>query len=235
MKKMNVFADALVVGGTIHSKSVARINGEKVGNENYAKWKFAMANVHEMFYRYEKAVDDVAHGKTADVEKARTAGMNAFQTILDMVGEINGKTLAKSAELFAVVARYAVTEKTELVGDAVDVKNRIAELEKALEFTNGANPEWIEKKEEELAEAEELLKSLKKTAGSGKAVDKKTNFNTFCANFERKLAKLALDQSMKSWEELVAEEEARKAEKRARNKEKRAAKRAAEKAAQAQA
>lgn len=225
---MNIFASTLAIGGTIHNKSVARITGDKVGADNYVAWKSAMTTAHEKFYRYAHAVDSVAHGKTADVAGAKTAGMNAFQAILDIIGAINGFTIMKSEELFAEVVKYSVREATELSGEAFRVASVIKNLKAELKNTNGAREEWLEAKERELEEAEKELKTLKKTAGSGKPVDKIASYNSFCANFERKLAKLASEQSMKSYEEIEAEREEKRKARRAATKAKREAKKAAE-------
>lgn len=225
---MTIFASTLVVGATIHSKATARITGDKVGAENYAKWKSAMTVAHDKFYAYKYAVDRKARGKDADVTGAKTAAMNALQVILDLVGPINDFALVKDEEIFENFAHYAVAEKTELAGEAYYINSQIKNLKDELKNTNGANPEWVEAKEKELAEKEEALKVAKKSANSGKPVDKKTGFNTFCANFERKLAKLAGEQSMKSPEELAAEKEARRKARREATKAKKAEKKAAE-------
>ena len=122
---MNIIANTLSIGGTVYNKSAARITGDKVGAENYAAWKSAMTVAHEKLYRYAKAVDDIAHGKTVDVAQAKTAGMNALQAILDLVGEINGRTIAKDEDMFCGFVKYAVAERTELVGNALYIKSQL--------------------------------------------------------------------------------------------------------------
>jgi hypothetical protein len=242
---MNIFAQTLAVGGTIYTKSAARITGDKVGADNYAKWKITMEFAHRAFYGYKKAVDDMLRGREADVKLATDNAMTALQTVLDLIGEINGHKLVKSQELLDEVAKYAVGEKTELVGDAFTIASKLKNCNLCLKDAgynaetgkahNGVNPEYIKKLLEEQAELEEELKIVKKSAGSGVAVDVKKSFTAFCTDFERKLAKLSNDQSMKTWEELEAEEEARRKERRAKTKAKKAEKAKAEAAAKAQA
>lgn len=242
---MNIFAQTLAVGGTIYTKSVARITGDKVGAENYAQWKNAMATAHRAFYIYKHAVDETLRGRTADTATATTNAMAALQIILDMVGEINGHKLAKSQELLDEVAKYAIAEKTELVGEALTINSKLKFCKDCLKaagydattgkYYNGIDPDHIAKLLEEQSELEEALKLAKKTADSGRPVDVKKSFTTFCVDFERKIAKLCNDQSMKTWEELEAEEEARRQERRARTKAKKAAKKAEEAKAQANA
>lgn len=229
---MNIFAQTLAVGGTIYTKSVARITGDKVGAENYAKWKTAMANAHRTFYIYKKAVDDTLRGRTVNLDAARTQAMDTLQAILDLIGEINGFKLAKSQELLDEVAKYAVAEKTELVGEALTINSKLKFCKDCLKSAgydaetgkgyNGIDPDHIAKLLEEKAELEEELKLAKKSADSGKPVDTKKSFATFCVDFERKLAKLSNDQSMKTWEELEAEAEAKRKERRAKTKAKKA-------------
>ena len=228
---MNIIAQTLSIGGTVYNKSAARITGDKVGAENYAQWKSAMTTAHDKFYRYAKAVDDVAHGKTVDVAQAKTAGMNALQVILDLIGEINDHSIVKTEEMFCDVVKYAVAERTELVGHALLVKSQYDNAKarlKDLDF-NGVNPDAVAQAEQRVAELEEELKLAKKDTNSGKPYDTKSSFNAFCCGFERKMAKWAHEQAMKSAEELEAEAEARKAERKAR----RQAKRQAEAAAKA--
>jgi hypothetical protein len=232
---MNIFAQTLVVGGTVYSKSAAKITGDKVGAENFVKWKSAMRIALDKFYGYKHAVDLVAHGKEADVAGAKTAAMNALQEILDLVGTINDHTIVKDEDLFQEFAKYAVAEKTELMGDALYAQSVLKNIKDELKSTAGANSEWLEAKNRELVAAEAAFAEAKKTMGSGKPYDTRAAFGTFCTNFERKLAKIAHDQSMKSVEELNAEEEARKAAKREARKAAKAAKKAAEAAAKAQA
>ena len=43
MGNMNIFAETLVLCGTIYNKNAARITENKVGVENYAKWQSSMA------------------------------------------------------------------------------------------------------------------------------------------------------------------------------------------------
>lgn len=234
---MNIFAQTITVGGTIYNKSTARITGDKVGAENYATWKSAMAVAHSKFYDYAKAVDDSAKGRTVDVKQAKTEGMDALQEILNIIGEINGHTIVKDEELFGEFIKYAVKEKTELMGRAMTIKSQLDNAKaylKTLNF-NGVNPETLENAAQEVVRLEEELKLAKKEANSGKPYDDKASFNAFCTNFERKLAKIASDQYMKSWEELEAEEEARRAERRAKAKARRQAKRQAQAIANAQA
>lgn len=230
---LSIFASTIVAGGTIYNASTARITGDKVGAENYAAWKTAMTAAHEHFYRYEYAVDLFARGKEVDIKAAKNAGMDALKAVFALIGEVNGFTIKCSEELFAEVAKYAVRETTELVGEAFKIRSVVKNLEKELEHTNGANPEWLTAKQAELAQAEAALAIAKKSTGSGKPVDKMSTYNSFVKNFERKIAKLTMEQSMKSYEVIMAEREAEKAAKKAAKKAANAAKKAAAKAANA--
>ena len=235
---MNIFAQTLAVGGTIYTKSVARITGDKVGAENYAQWKNAMAMAHKAFYIYKNFVDETLKGRTVNLTVATTNAMDALQNILNIIGEINGHKLVKSQELLNEVAKYAVADKTELVGEALTINSKLNFCKDRLKevgynattgkYYNGIDPNYIAKLLEEKAEYEEALKLAKKSANSGRPIDGKRTFAPFCVDFERKIAKLCSEQSMKTWEELEAEDEARRKERRAKTKAKKAEKAKAE-------
>ena len=226
--KMTVFAQQLIIGGTTYSKSAARINGGNVGPENYALWNKHMSAAHEAFYRYEKAIDDLAHGKTVDLKPIRDAGMDAFKTILDDIGVINGFRLHRDPEIFADIVKYSIRETTEFVGEAMTVKSQLKNLADELKNLNGCNPDWLEATQAKYDELSDKLAELKKCADSGKPIIKRATLTSFCANFERRLASMAQEQNMKTWEELVAEDEERKEARRAAAKARRQAKRRAE-------
>lgn len=229
---MNIFAETLAVGGTIYNKNAARITGDKVGAENYAKWKIAMANAHRAFYIYKNVIDNTLRGRVVDKQTATANAFEALQNILDLIGEINGFKLAKSQELLDEVAKYAVTEKTELIGEAMTIKSKLDNCKSDLKNAgydeetgrgyNGVDPAHIESLLEKKAELEEELALAKKSPDSGRPVDEKKSFTAFCVDFERKIAKLSNDQYMKTWEELEAEAEAKRKERRAKTKAKKA-------------
>lgn len=226
MNKMSIFAETLAVGGTIYSKTKARITGDKVGAENYARWTSALQKAHRNFYEYKRAVDNSIRGRKVDLKTATDNAYDALQAILDLIGEVNGFKLEKSAELLDEVSKYAVAEKVALIGEALTIKSRIDCIKAELKtvgydkdtgkYNNGVNPEFVETRVEEWNTLDEELKLAKKSADSGRPYDDLASYNTFVPNFERKIAKLTNDQSMKSYEEIAAEREAKRKERRAK-------------------
>ena len=226
--KMNIFAEMLAIGGTVYSKSEARIKADKVGGENFKKWTKLMGQAHIDFYEYKRMVDNTLKGIDCDLKTAENNAFASLQEIIDTIGHINGFKLEKSAELLAEVAKYAVAEKTDLAGDALmynsQLKNYNTELklagynEDTKTFNNGVNPNYIKELVEKRDLVKDKLAAAKKLPDSGKTGSKMTSYTSFCANFERKLANLSERQAMKSYEEIKAEREAEKAAKRAAKK-----------------
>ena len=234
----SIIALALTQGTTTRNKTAARVTGDKIGLEQYTKWHTALSNARMPFYRYAKAIEDIAikksHGETVTIEKSvDDAAMQALQTILDTVGEVHGYALHKSRELLDMLSVSALKDTEELVGEAYTVNSQIQNYRKQLR--QGGNAEYIADIEGKLSEAEEELKELKKLPGSCKPADGATSLSSFIKNMERKLGKVVDKQYRKTPEQVEQEEADRKAKSKAKSKANRQRKRAEEKAQQEQA
>ena len=213
-------------------KSASAITGDQLGADIFASWKSAVENCRRAFYKYEEAKHIAAGlGENGTVDKDITsAAFNALQAVLDLVGEVNGHPIVKNQSLLDELAVKAVSEKEPLAGRALTIKSQLDNAKARLEALsyNGVNPESVANVEAQIAELEEELKIAKKETGSCAPMGTRVAEGTFRKKFEKGLYALAIEkQALKSWEELEAEEEARKAERRAKTKAKRDAAKAA--------
>lgn len=216
---MNNIAKTLVHNLTVHNNKEATVNGGQIGVDAYASWKSALENAWRDFYKYRRAMQIVEINPDKSCKDERIQAFNSLQSILDLVGEVNGHAIHKSPELLDDLSKHAMAAKKSLTGDAMriqsELKNLKAEFEKP---NNGATEEWTKSMEEQISAKEEELKLAKKQAGSASKFDDRAKFQTFARNFETNLAKVINGQVAKSWEELEAEDQARKDAARARRK-----------------
>ena len=154
---ISIYADALVLNHTVKNRKAATINGEQVGVSKFAAWKNACNTAFEAFYRYQKNCVDVAIGTESKADT--TAAFSALQTILDLIGEVNGHSLTKSLEMLTILSSYAVKDKNEYAGEALTVSSNLKDLRKSLKNVHtGMNEEYVRSLERQIAEAEEYIR-----------------------------------------------------------------------------
>lgn len=211
MKNMNNIANALVYNSTIMHNKTATINGGQIGVDAYGAWKSALENAHRDFYKYECAIITASINPDKSAKDATSEAFKALQTILDLVGEVNGHPIHKSVELLNILAKYSMVDKKERIGDAMLIQSQIKNLRAELNTpSNGATEEWIAAKEKELNTKMEELRIADKQANSASKYNSRVKFGTFATKMECALAKIVKGQEAKTWEELEAEEQARK-------------------------
>lgn len=218
----NIIKDTLAHNYTIKTNSA--MTGEQVGVETFAMWKTAVANCHREFYKYECEKHAMASkGEKGTVDATRA--FNALQTILDLVGDVNGHKIVKNQAMLDVLSVKTLAEKEPLAGQAETIYSELKIVRKQLaDVATGMNPDYIEGLEKKQAELEEELKIEKKKTGSCAPMKTRTSENTFRKKFEKELYRAVIEpQAMKSWEELEAEAEARKAARKAAKQAKRQA------------
>lgn len=227
---MNNLAKTLTYNATVFNNKEATVNGGQIGPEAYAIWKSTLENAWQKFYRYRYAMQLAIIDPNKTTKEAKSEAFDALQSILDLIGEVNGHAIYKSNELLDELSKHTLSGKKELIGNASYVQSQLKNLK--AEFNkphNGASEEWVTDMEEKIAAKEEELKLEKKKGGSASKFDTRVKFPKFAYEVETALAKVINGQVAKTWEELDREEEARKAARKARAKEYRQAKRKAEK------
>jgi len=216
---MNIIAQALVRNSTIANNKEATINGGQVGIDTYATWKTALENAHRNFYKYECATIIASIDPDKSTKDAKSEAFKSLQAILDLVGEVNGHALHKSEELLNNLSKYSILDRKQLTGNAEFINSQLKNLK--AEFNkpnNGASEEWIADMEKRIAAKEEELKLAKKQTDSASKFKTRAKYGTFATKMECALAQIIKGQEAKTWEELEAEEQARKDAAKARRK-----------------
>lgn len=221
---MTNIANALVYNSTVMNNKAATINGGQIGVEDYGSWKTALENAHRDFYKYECAIITASINPEKSAKDATIQAFNSLQAILDLVGEINGHPIHKSADLLNVLTKYSMVDKKERIGNAMLIQSQIKNLRAELRNTNdGMSQDWIDAKEKELNAKMEALRLADKQTDSASKYNTRAKYSVFTTKLECALAKIIKGQEAKTWEELEAEEQARKDAARARRKAKRQA------------
>ena len=205
-------------------KNGSAMTGADLGPALFAQWKNAVSVAHREFYKYECAKHHAAHhGEKGTVDA--TPAFNALQTILDLIGDINGHEIIKNQAMLDVLSVQTLSTKEPLAGQAELINSELKIVRNELKnISNGMNPDYIETLEKEQARLEEELSDAKKETGSCNPMKTRTSEQTFRKKFEKELVRAVINpQSMKSWEELEAEKEAKKAERKAKKQAKRQA------------
>lgn len=221
---MTNIANALVYNSTIMNNKAATIDGGQVGVEDYGSWKTALENAHRDFYKYQCAIITASINPEKSAKDATVQAFNALQAILDLVGEVNGHPIRKSADLLNVLAKYSMADKKERIGNAMLIQSQIKNLRAQLRDVNdGVSQDWIDAKEKELNAKMEELRLADKRTDSASKYSARAKYGVFATKLECALAKIVKGQEAKTWEELEAEEQARKDAARARRQAKRQA------------
>lgn len=222
--KMSIFAEALVRNFTVKDKKESRINGELVGVDNFSTWKSAMESAHENFYKYERAKISLANGTVESIKSEKDKAVESYKAIIALVGEVNGVKLEASIEALDLASKYAIKDVERLAGKALTIDSELRILRKQRDnISNGMNEEYIESLLKNIEDKENELKLEKKKTGSAVKGTTMTSFTAFASNLETRLAKAIQKQEAQSYEDIIAEREAKKAANRARAKARRAA------------
>lgn len=223
-----IIANALVHNFTIKDKKESRINGGLVGVETYGKWKSALEVAHEVFYKYERAKLSLANGSVESIKSEKDNAVKAFKSIIALVGEVNGATLETSIEAMDSVSKYAIKDVERLAGNALTIKSELDNLRIQLNnVSNGMSEDYVSNLEKQYEAKAEELRLEKKKQGSAVKSTTITSYAAFASGLETRLAKAIEKQDAQSYEEIVAEREAKKAANRAKAKARRDANKAA--------
>lgn len=229
--------DVLTVNRTIANNSASKITADKIGIDAYADWKFAVQMNYQMLYKYAEARHNYALDNNKPIDKAITDNAyKAVQALLDCIGEVNGHAIIKNEAMLNELVTAVYCDKKALVGDALLQKSIVDNLRTEINaIPNGASAEYVEKLTKEYETAKIKMNELKKLENSCNTYSQRTSLNAFTTKLEKILAMYVTDQSMKTWEELEAEEAERKQKSKEKAKARRQAKRQAEAQAKVQA
>lgn len=215
---LSIFAEALMSNRDFKN---ARVNGEAVGVANSRTWIAAIKAIRIPAY----AIRVYRYNHMGDAETAtpcdQSALYGAIRPVLDMIGAVNGAKLDAhnvAEEIISNATRFRVIDITP------EMAHARCELREARKYMN-------EEETEETVAAYEAAKAeverLEGIAGNCKKIAEIQSESAFVKAVEILLGDAILKQSMKSAEQVAAEEEAKKADRKARAKARKAAKKSA--------
>lgn len=210
---MSIFAEALINNREYKN---ARVNGEAVGVANARNWSAAVKALRIPAY----AIRVYRHDHMGDAETATPCDMTALFTplvnLVNMIGVVNGAKLSAqnlAEEIISNVVRFRVIDTSAEMAHAHCERNL---AKKALN-------------EEETEEAQALYdqwdaecKRLEELPGNCKKIPEIQSETAFVKAVELLLGDAIKKQTMKSAEQVQAEEEAKKQARKARKKAKKA-------------
>lgn len=211
MTNTTIFAQALADNRNYKN---ARIDGNSVGVSNARAWRKAIIALRYPAYKIRAYRHDSMGGNSI----AEAVDMNPFYTalrvVIDLIGEIKGAKLHAqnlAEEIIAHSSRIRVIDITPEMAHARNVKR---EARKAL--TEDENEETLQAYEEACAEVERL----EGEAGNCKKLFEIQTESAFIRAVEIALGDAVTGQMMKTVEEVMAEEEAKRQARRAKTAEK---------------
>lgn len=214
---MNNIAKTLVRNITVKDKKSSRVTGDFVGVDNYSSWKSTLETAHAVFYKYEHAKINLGNGTVQSIKDEKDKAVESYKAIVALVGEVNGIKLETSIEAMELVSKFAIRTTEQFAGRALTLKSERDNLRKQLDnVSNGMSEEYIENLQKQFDAKEEELALEKKKPGSAKKGDTMTTWSFFIYNAETRLAKAIEKQEAQSYEDIVAEREAKKAANRAK-------------------
>lgn len=197
------------------------INADYIGVDGLIQWKGICTMMQKSAWNYVKFHEDTAFVASSDITDKKVTDdlFFAVKAVINAIGPVNGFELRENNAIFNCAVKVMERMSDEYHGEALTVKSELANVNKELRnVKNGMSEEYVTALETKKEVLSEQLKELKKVKGMVTVGHNKVNENTFRRNFEASLAKIVAGQSRKSFDELQAEEEARKAEKRAAKK-----------------
>lgn len=221
--KKSTIAECLVFNNRF---ATVKLSADQLGAESLKQWTDAVKSLQQSAYAVAvKCEND--HAQTESVTVDKSALFAALREVLALVGEVNGHKLYSNDALATLIIGYANRRTNQDSPELQLVKSQISNNKKTLsvyEGTNGVNPDSIAALKNTIAELEAQRDALIAEADNRIKVVTRTTANTFRLDVEHALARAIAEQSAKTWEQLEAEAEERRAARRAKTKAKKSAK-----------
>ena len=220
-------ANALVNALVYNNKFAGRkLNAEQLSAEHFDEWKTLINALRKEAY----TVYAYCENNNMKVEESNadfTQIFNCMRVINDAIGEVNGFKLVSNMATAVLIVGYAgkrgIIKANELKFCEECIRNRKSELKKSKEL-NGVNPEYIASLEADIEKLEAQRDELIATADQKTKEPTMQNENAFRLEVENLYARSINEQKAKSYEQLLAEAEARRIERNKRAKERKQAK-----------
>ena len=193
-----------------------KITAEQIGENDFSLWKSLIEDLREESYKVYALCENNGM-KVEDDTVDKTGIYNAMRFILTAIGEVNGHKLYANETTAILMAGYAGKRGTKLSTEldfvCSTLKSRTTELKKYKELN--VNDEdhkkaRIEAMEKDIADLEKQKADLIAKPDNKTKEPTRQLEGTFRLNVEQYLARVINEQNAKSWEELEAEDKARK-------------------------
>lgn len=192
--------------------ATVKLTAEQLGAENFKNWTALIKPLHKAAYEvYEYCENNGL--KVSDPSVDKSAIYDSFRKILAEVGEVNGHKMYANESTAILLAGYAgrrANSNSPELQLCLSKKSNAEKLLKEYSKYQGVNPETIKKLEEEIAELDAEKAALLAEPDNRIKVPTRTSENAFRLEVEHLIARAIDNQNAKTWDELEAEDAARK-------------------------
>ena len=221
-KTTTIYAEALSDNRNYKN---ARMDGKTIGVAESRTWNNAVKAMRYPAY----AVAQYRHANIANAEVAKGFDMSALysaiRTVLDLIGEVNGAKLHAENIAEVVVANASRIRTIDITNEMAAARFDKRQAKKALDEDNS------EENQTAYDNAKAEVERLESMPGNCKKLFEINSDSAFVKAVEIALGDAINGQCMKTAEQVMAEEEAKRQARRAKTAAKKAAKKAQEKTA----
>ena len=216
---MNTVASCLVYNNRFASE---KLTADQLGAKEHKEWLDAIKSLHKSAYEVAVFCEN-NHAKTEDVSVDKSSLYASLRTVLNTIGEVNGHKLFANDALATLIVGYSNRRANSDSPALQLVNSQIANNKRTLaiyENSNGVSEASIKYIKDELETLAARKEELLSREDNRIKVVTRTSINGFRLDVEHLLARAISEQSAKTWEQLEAEAEERRAARRAKTKEK---------------
>lgn len=216
-KTVTIYAEALADNRNYKN---ARMDGKTIGVRESRTWNNAVKAMRYPAY----AVAQYRHANLANASVAAACDLSplytALRTVLDLVGEVNGAKLHAENIAETVIANASRIRTIDITNEMAEARYEKRQAKKALDEDNS------EENQAAYDEAKAKVEELEGQPGNCKKLFEINSDTAFVKAVEIALGDAINGQCMKSAEQVMAEEEAKRQARRAKTAAKKAAKKA---------
>ena len=227
---MSIYAEALVSN---RSYKNARVDGNAVGVDNARAWKNLVLGAMKPAYEVRKYRYDNM-GKAEEIASCDLSALfDAIRPIVNLIGEVNGDKLNAvnvAEEFVAHAIRFRVADISVPMAHAREnyrqAKSKLNNFEQG-ELSNAEYALKLTELEHNFELCEKEVKRLEGEPGNCKRIAEIQSDSAFVRAIEIALGDAILKQTLRPYDEIVAEREKREADRKAKRKANKQAKKSA--------
>lgn len=225
--------DSLVFNNRFGNKKLTAV---QIGAEDLHIWESLITNLHKVSYEVYVLCENDNPTEEDLSALDMTKVYNALRDILAQIGDINGHKMYVTTKMATLCVAKSGTGNGNWYAPELQFKmSQLSGAKRTLrdyQKTNGINPDSIKELETLIDTYEDEVSELKNTPDMWRKIATRTSANAFRSDVERTIARAISGQKAKTWDELEAEDKARKEDRKAKRKAKRQAEAEAKKNAQ---